>query len=119
MRSRVLGVEGANPFDEGLHAALLEEAHQGRLESLAGVRGHLGDGGLGGGTLLDVAASDLLELEVSGDIGGDEDVGQLARRHEELGDEVDVPVVGTAVLLPWLLALGVVAVLLEELRGSR
>ena len=62
-----------------------------------------------------IAARNLLELEVSGDVGGDEDVGQLARGHEELGDEVDVPVVETAIFLPRLLALVVVAVFLEEL----
>ena len=63
-----------------------------------------------------IAARNLLELEVSGDVGGDEDVGQLARGHEELGDEVDVPVVETAIFLPRLLALVEVAILLEELR---
>jgi hypothetical protein len=112
---RVLGVERAHPLDEALHAALLKEAHQGRLEGLAGVRGHLGDGGFGGAALLDVAAGDLLELEVAGDVGRDEDVGQLARRHEELGHQVDVPVVEAAVLGPGLGALGVVAIALEEL----
>jgi hypothetical protein len=65
--------------------------------------------------LLDVGASNLLELEVPGDVGGDEDVGQFARGHEELGDEVNVPVVDSAVLLPWLLAV-VLVVFLEELR---
>jgi hypothetical protein len=113
----VLGVEGANPLDEALHAALLEDAHQGGAESLSGVRGDLGDGGLGALALLDIAASDLLELEVSCDIGGDENVGELARGHEELGDEVDAPVIEAAVFRPWLLALLVVAVLLEQLEG--
>jgi len=116
MRSRILWVKGANPLNEGLHATLLEYAHEGGLQSLAGIGWDLGDGGLGAGALLDVAASDLLELEVAGDVGGDEDVGQLARGHEELGNEVNVPVVGTAVSLPWLLSLVVVAVLLEQLR---
>lgn len=117
--SSVLDVECANPFDEALHPALLEHAHEGRLQGLCGIRGDLGDGGLGAGTLLHEAACDLLELEVSGDIGGDEDVGQLARGHEELGDQVDVPVVGAAVFLPWLVARAVVSVLLEELEGVR
>ena len=111
----VFGVKGSNPLDEGLHATLLEDAHQRGLESLAGIRWDLGDGGLGSGSLLDVAASNLLEFEVSGHIGGNEDVGELARGHEELGDEIDVPVVDTAVLLPRLFASLVVAILLEEL----
>lgn len=115
----VLGVEGANPLDEGLHATLLKDTHEGRLESLASIRGDLGDGGLGGSALLNVAAGNLLELEVAGDVGGDENVGQLARGHEQLGNKVNVPVVETAILLPGL-ARGV-AVLLEELdvRESR
>lgn len=114
MSGRVLGVKCSNPFDEGLHAALLKEAHEGRLEGLAGIRRNLGDSGLGGGALLDKASSDLLELEVTGDVGRDKNVGQLARGHEQLGDQVDVPVVEAAILLPGLVT-GGVAVLLEEL----
>lgn len=79
MSSRVLGVESSNPLDEGLHPALLENAHERRLESLASIRWNLGNSGLGTRALLDVAASHLLELEVSSDIGGNENVGQLAR----------------------------------------
>ena len=122
VRRGILGVEGSNPLDEGLHPALLEDAHEGRLESLASIRGDLSNGSLGARALLNVAAGDLLELEVTGDIGGDEDIGQLARGHEELGNEVDVPVVDSAVLLPGLLASLVVAILLEELyveKGNR
>jgi hypothetical protein len=111
----VLGVEAANPLDKGLHASLLEESHKGRSESLSGIGGNLGNSGLVGGTLLDVAASDLLELKVSCNIGRDENVGQLAGGHKELGDEIDVPVVEAAILLPGLLTLTEVSVLLEEL----
>lgn len=111
----VLGVESANPLNEGLHASLLEDTHERRSQSLGGIRGHLGDGSLVGGTLLDVAASDLLELEVPCDIGRNENVGQLAGGHEELGDKVDVPVVEAAILLPGILAFAEVSVLLEEL----
>jgi hypothetical protein len=67
---------------------------------------------------LDEAACDLSELEVSCDVGGDENVGQLAVGHQKLGNQVDVPVIDTAVLLPWLFALLVVAVLLEQLNAS-
>jgi hypothetical protein len=41
-------------------------------------------------------------------------VGEFSVGHEEFGNEIDVPVVGATVLLPWLAAV-VVAVLLEEL----
>lgn len=111
--SRVALVEGADPLDEGLHSALLEESHKGGCESLASIGWDLGDGGLASGTLLDVRAGDLLELEVSCDVGGDEDVGKFSGRHEKLGDQVDVPVVGAAVLLPWFLALAVVSIFFE------
>lgn len=111
----ILGIESSNPLNEGLHPALLEDTHQRGLEGFASIGWDLGDGGLGTGTLLDVAASNLLELEVTSDVGRHEDVGQLARGHEELGDQINVPVVHTAVLLPGLLAGLVVAILLEEL----
>ena len=115
VRRRIIDVESANPLDEALHPALLEDAHEGRLQGLGGIGRDLGDGSLGAGSLLHEAPRNLLELEVSGDIGGDEDVGQLAGGHEELGDQVDVPVVGAAVFLPWL-GFAAVAKLLEELQ---
>merc|ERR1712000_789008 len=61
VRRGILGVEGSNPLDEGLHPALLEDAHEGRLESLASIRGNLSNGSLGARALLNVAAGDLLE----------------------------------------------------------
>jgi hypothetical protein len=33
-----------------------------------------------------------LELQVTGDLGVKEDLGELAARHDELGDQVHVPV---------------------------
>lgn len=115
VRSGILGIKSANPFYEALHSSLLEDTHQGRAQGLGGIGGDLGDGGFRAGVLLDVAAGYLLEFEVAGNISGDEDVGQLARRHEKLGDKVDVPVVGSAVLLPWLVAFREVTILLEQL----
>jgi hypothetical protein len=64
---------------------------------------------------LDIASCHLPELEVSCNVGGNEDIRQFARGHQELGYEVNVPVVDAAVLLPWFLPLVVVAILLEEL----
>jgi hypothetical protein len=105
----------ANELQELLCSSLLKQTHQGRAESLRGIRGDLCDVGLVTGAGLDVTASNLLEFEVSGDIGRDEDVGEFSVGHEEFGDEIDVPVVGAAVLLPRLAAV-VAAILLEELR---
>lgn len=56
----------------------------------------------------------MLELEISRDVGGDENVGEFAVCHQQLGHQVDVPIVDTAVLLPWFCACGEVAILLEE-----
>ena len=61
----------------------------------------------------------MLKFEVSCDIGGYEDIRQLAAGHEELWYEVDVPVVDAAILLPRFLPLVIVAVLLEELLNVR
>jgi hypothetical protein len=65
--------------------------------------------------LLDKAAGNLLELEISGDIGRDQNVGEFAIGHEEFGDEIDVPVVDAAVLLPRFLSFVVGAIFLEQL----
>ena len=62
-----------------------------------------------------IAASNLLEFKIPRDVGRDEDVREFAVGHEELGNQIDVPVVHTAVLLPWLGACLEVAVSLEEL----
>ena len=115
-------VEVAHPLQEVLRPSLFKQAHERRLKRLSCVRGYLGDGCLGSVSLLHIAASDLLELQVSCHVGGDENVGELAIAHQELGYKVDVPVVHPAVLLPWLGAFLVVAILLEqglEVDGSR
>lgn len=119
MGSRILGVECANPLNEGLHASLLKDAHERRLEGFASIRGHLGNSGLVRGTLLNVAAGNLLEFEISGYVGGDENIGQLSGGHEELGNEINVPVVESAVVLPWLFTGLEVSVLLKELYALR
>lgn len=68
--------------------------------------------------MLDIAASNLLELEVPGNIRGHQNVGQLSIGHKQLGDQVDVPVIDPPVFLPWLLAGADVAVFLEQLQKS-
>lgn len=115
MTGRVGNVEGSNPLNEPLHSPLLKQTHQRRSQSLSRIRGNLCNSRPRPGALLDVAARHLSKLQVSCDIGRDENVGQLAAGHEEFGNEINVPVVDSAVLLPWLLALVVVSVLLEEL----
>ena len=65
--------------------------------------------------MLNEAACDLSEFEVSCYIGRNEDVGEFAVGHQELGYEVDVPIVDPAILLPRLLSFLEVAILLVEL----
>ena len=119
MSRRIVLVEVAGPLEELLHPPLLEKSHQGRLESLLGVRGHLRHGSLRSATLLHIASCYLLEVEISGDVGGDENVGQFTVGHQELGHEVDVPVVGSSIFLPGLLAGLEIAIFPEELREVR
>jgi hypothetical protein len=111
----ILDIECANPLDKALHSPFLEDTHQRRPQSLGSIRGDLGNCCLGTITLLDIAASDLLELEVPSNVCGHQDIGELARRHEKLGHEINVPVIETSILLPWLLSLLVVSVFLEQL----
>ena len=96
-------------------SSLFEKTHQGTPECLTSVRRDLCNRGFRPITLLNIAASNLFEFEVSGDVGRDENVCEFTVGHEKLGDEVDVPVVGTAIFLPWLGAGRVVAISFEEL----
>lgn len=116
MTSRVLLLEVTNPLKELLGTSLLEHAHQRGAQSFTGIGGHLGYGRLRALALLDVAASNLLELEVPSDVGGHQNVGQLSVRHEELRDQVDIPVIDPSIFLPRFLAGANVAVFLEQLQ---
>lgn len=72
-------------FKEFLCPPLLEEAHERALDRL-----HLRAGDLRYLAIaVDVAAGDLLELEVAGHIGVNKNAGELARRDDEFGDEID------------------------------
>jgi hypothetical protein len=111
--------EGADPLEELLCAPLLKQAHQRAPQRLGGIARDLGHGRTDTSALLDIAAGYLAELEIASHVGRHEDVCKLAVGHDELGDEVDVPIVGAAVLLPWLGAGGEVAVFFEKLSRER
>lgn len=113
---RVVLFEFTNPFQELLRPPFLEHAHERRAQSFACIGRHLGHCRLGSLSLLNVATGDLLELEVSRNVGGNQNVCQLAVRHQKLGHQVHVPVVDTAILLPRFLAGADVAIFLEELQ---
>jgi hypothetical protein len=72
-------------LEEVTSASLLEETHERARDGLHLGRRDLGDAAVA----VDVRGGDLLKLEVSGDVGVNEDTSELARGHHELGDEVD------------------------------
>jgi len=112
-------VECADPFNECLHPPLFEDTHQRRPQRFASIRRDLCYRSFGTSPLLHIASCNLLKLEVSCHVGGNEDISQLAAGHEKFGYEIDIPVIHASVLLPWLLPLVIVSVLLEELKGVR
>lgn len=90
MSGGILLLPVLNKLKELFRATLFKQAHEGGLDGL-----HLGAGDLGDLAIaVNERTRDLLELEVTSDIGVDEDVGQFTRRDDELGDQVDrvVPV---------------------------
>ena len=115
MRRRIVLLESANPLQELLSSPLLEQAHKRAAQRFPGIRWYFGYGSSWSVALLHIAPRNLPKLQVSCDVSRNENVGQVAIRHEQLRHQVDIPVVGPAVLLPWLLALRIVAVFFEEL----
>ena len=84
MRSRVLVLPALQELEELLRSPLLEETHKGAPDRLHLRAGHLGDLAIA----VDEAARDLLKLEVARHVRVHEDARQLARRDDELRDEV-------------------------------
>lgn len=106
----IILLELANPLQKLLCASLLKETHERGTESFTSVRRDLGNGGFGALSLLYVTSSNLSKLKVSCDVGGNQNVCQFTVGHEQLGDQVHVPVVHAAIFLPWLLAVANVSV---------
>lgn len=85
VRGRVLVLPSLQELEELLGPPLLEETHERALDGLHLGRGDLGDLAIA----INVATGDLLEFKVSGDVRVHEDLGELARRNDELGDEIN------------------------------
>jgi len=84
MRSRVFVLPVLQKLEELLSSPLLEQAHQWTLYCF-----HLSTGDLGDPSIaIHKATSDLLELEVAGNLGVDKDPSELSRGNDELGDEI-------------------------------
>ena len=83
--SRVLVLPVLKELEELLRSPLLEETHEGALDRLHLRAGYLGDLAIA----VDKAARDLLELEVAGDVGVDQDASELSGSDDELRNEID------------------------------
>lgn len=84
MRSGVIILPVLQELEKLLRPPLLKEAHERAPDSLHLVTRDLRDLPVA----VHEAARDLLELEVPGDVGVHEDLGELARGDDELGDQV-------------------------------
>ena len=95
--SRVLILPALKELEELLRPPLLKQTHEGTLHRLHLRARNFGDLAI----TIHEAARDLLELEVAGDIGVNENARKFSRGNDELGNEID----------------GIVAIAAEVLRG--
>ena len=79
---RILILPALEELEELLRPPLLKETHKRALDRLHLRRGDLGDLAIA----IHEAAGDLLKFEIAGDVGVHQDLGQLARRDDELGN---------------------------------
>ena len=114
VRGRIILIERPHPVQKVARPPLLKQSHQRTPQRLARITRHLGHRRVPPTALLDIAARNLFELDIPRHIRTHQDVRELAIRHQQLGHEVDVPVIGSSVLLPGFRAGLVVAVLFEE-----
>lgn len=88
MCGRIFILPSLQELKELLSSALFEDTHEGTLHSL-----HLGAGDLRNLPIpVDVAARDLLEFEVPGDLSVNQDLGHFTGSKDELGYQIDVVV---------------------------
>ena len=85
MGSWIIILPTLQELEEFLCPPLLKESHERALHCLHFCAGHLGDLTIA----VDKAAGDLLELEVAGDIGVNENARKFSRGNDELGNEID------------------------------
>ena len=82
---RILVLPTLQKHEKVPRSTLFEQAHQAAPQRLALVGRDLVDLAI----TVDVGPGDLLEFEVSNDVGVDEHSGKVAACQDELGDEVD------------------------------
>jgi hypothetical protein len=84
VRGWIIVLPPLEELKEFFRPAFLKQAHERARDRL-----HLSARDLGNPTVtVDEAASDHLELEISGDIGMDQDFGELSRRYYKFRNEV-------------------------------
>lgn len=84
MSRRIVILPALKEFEEFLGPPLLKDAHEGALDSLHLCAGNLGDLPIP----IDKASCNLLELEITGDVGVNKDLGQFSRGDNEFGNEI-------------------------------
>lgn len=84
MGMRVLVFPALQELEELLGSPLLEETHERAANGLHLIAGDFGDPAIA----VHVAAGNLLELQVANDVRVHEDLSELARRDDELGNQV-------------------------------
>ncbi len=85
MRRWIIVPPGLQELEELLRTTLLKEAHQRTLDRLHLRTRHLGNPAI----TIDKTTSNLLELEIACNLGVHQDLGHLARRDDELWDEIN------------------------------
>ncbi len=98
-------------LEEFLGSPLFKETHQRTLDGLHFSTRDFGDPSI----TIDETPSNLLELEVAGDIGVNKDLCELHRSDDELGNEIDGIITVTAKFRGRLLAWTELAVQLRAL----
>ena len=115
MCSRVLILPVLQELEELLRPPLLKKTHEGTLDSLHLRAGHLGDLAIA----VYETACDLLELEVTGHIGVNENARELSGCDDELGDEINSIIAISAKILRCGLVGSELAVELHGRSGSK
>jgi hypothetical protein len=99
VRGWVIIFPALEKLKELLRASLLEHAHERTLDGFYFRAWYFGNLAVA----VHVATSDLLELEVLGDIGVYEDLGQFTRSNDKFGYKIDGIVAIPTQLSRWLL----------------
>jgi hypothetical protein len=97
MGCRIFILPALQELEELLCASFLEKPHQRTLDGLHLGTGHLGDLSIP----IDITSGDLLEFQISSDIGVDQNLGEFPRGDDEFGNQINVIVAIPSQLCRW------------------